>query len=185
MNPYVHILSCKKAELTPAQEALRNAFLSLCKGKHFSAIGVTELCSKAHVARTTFYSSYPNTDALLGEIEDDLIVDLLKVNDRKIMDSETSRFARNVLNFVRTHRETLHTLLIDQPDPRLIEKMKTSVKYHFWEVLGGEGAANEFALEIVASISLGGYTYLLKNPTDFDLDEMVRMLNAATKMIQY
>lgn len=185
MNPYSDILNCRKSAPTPAQEALRKSFLELCKGKHFSAVGVTELCSRAHVARTTFYSSYPNTDALLNEIEDDLIVDLLKVNDRREIDSENSKFAKNVLKFVRAHRETLHTLLLDQPDARLIEKWKKAVKFHFWEVLGGNEAANEFALEIIASISLGGYTYLLKNPTEFDLEEMVRMFNAATEIIQY
>ena len=187
-NPYTHILELKQSNPTPAQQALRERFLNLCKTKPFASIGVTELCSKAQVARTTFYASYPNTDALLCEIEDDLIVELLRVNDhsrnKREADAETSLFTQNVLSFMQAHREQLCTLLITQPDARLIEKWKTAVKYHFWEVLGGH-ESSEFALEIIASVAIGGYTYLLKKPQEFDVNEMLRMMSAAIKTIQY
>ena len=189
-NPYTDVLQCKKAETTPAKVALQNAFLVLAHRKPYASIGVSELCAKAHVARTTFYANYPNTAALLEEIENDLIADLLQVNDHKRNQIQASEeyatFMRNAEQFIDRHREPLYTMLVAQPDSGLIEKWKTGVKYHFWEIFQKEQtAAGEFGLEMVASIALAGYTYLLKNPKEFDMNEMLRMLNAAAEIIQY
>ena len=189
-NPYSGILQCKKAEATPAKTALQNAFLALAHHKPYASIGVSELCAKAHVARTTFYANYPNTAALLAEIEDGLIADLMQVNDHKKNHTQASEeyatFMHNAEQFIERHREPLYTMLVVQPDNWLIEKWKTGVKFHFWDVFQRERTASgEFGLEMVASIALAGYTYLLKNPKEFDMNEMLRMLNAAFEVIQY
>ena len=168
MNPYTDILRLKKQQLTPAQEAITHAFLELYKVKTFSAINVTELCNKAHVARTTFYASYSNTDALLAEIEDALIVDLLKVNKNfhhmKDLEKESECYSKNAIRFMRANYEPLYALLIVQPDVRLIDKWKQAVKYHFWDSVSDRVKQMnvDLVLEMIASMAVGGYTYMLK-----------------------
>lgn len=184
-NPYIDILDLKKANPTPAAKELRKQFLKLCYQKSMQTITITELCNKAHVARTTFYANYMNTDVLLNEIEDDLIVDLLKVNQpHSHSQTETSLYAHNVYQFVEKHQEELNALLVIQNDTRFIEKWKKAVKYHFYEAFQAN-ASSEFVLEIIASISLSSYTYLLKHPQKFNIDEMIQMINTAIQMIHY
>ena len=196
-NPYLDITSVKVSKPSRAQQALRESYLSICKTKDFAAVTVTELCKKAGVTRTTFYAAYPNTDALLCEIEDDLIAQLLVVND-PLHDAkqqkndipeqpakESSLFVHNVMRFVEAQAEPLRTLLVIRSDSRLIDKWKRAVKYHFWESIGNNTQLGDFTLEIIAVIAIGGYTYLLEHPQSFDVKEMTHMLDEAMKQLQY
>ncbi len=168
MDPYADITHLEKAKLTPAREALTAAFLQLCRTKPFAAIGVTELCARAHVARSTFYASYPNTDALLTEIEDALIVDQLAVIRHLPcagdVVQESQEYLCHVMDFVRSHETTLSVLLVDQPDSRLIEKWKRVVKHHFWALVNDRADPQdvELELELIASMSVGAYTHILR-----------------------
>ena len=176
MNPYSSISETRKAELSASQKKLQGAYLSLAKERPYSDIPVKKLCERAGVARTTFYAGYRNTDELLEQIEDDLIFDLLKVNDQmkyhvSAADLGGDLFYSNMMEFVDRNRDELHVLLVDRPDARLTEKWKTAVKYHFWEVLPeGSGERNDFVLEIIASLAVSIYTYLIKNPEQAQLE---------------
>lgn len=121
MNPYSDIATLEKKHLTSAQEALHKAFVQVAKNTPYGRISITDLCKKANVARTTFYFSYPNSDVLLEEVEDGLIVDLLKVTERTDQEDEFD-YISNVMAFVDASREELYLLLVDQPDIRFIEK---------------------------------------------------------------
>lgn len=50
---------------------LKDALLDLLEGEPLAKISVTDLCKLADVNRATFYAYYPDTQALLREIEDD------------------------------------------------------------------------------------------------------------------
>jgi AcrR family transcriptional regulator len=53
------------------RNALRDALVALIVERGWDNIGVQELCERANVGRSTFYSHFPNKDALLlGSLED-------------------------------------------------------------------------------------------------------------------
>lgn len=189
MNPYFEITKLQKKNATAAQEALQKGYLELCRIKNTGSISVTELCEKSHVARTTFYANYTNTDALLEEIEDSLIVDLLKVNNRfgsfkKISEAE-SVYMRNMMTFSEKNKETLYTLLISRPDMRLINKWKDAVKYHFWELVYNEVGQKhcEIALEAVATLAVTFYTWYVKHPEEVDMMVISKSINSVIKSL--
>lgn len=174
MNPYNEITKARKKPLTAAQESLKKGYLELCRKKTMGMIGVTELCKRSHVARTTFYMNYPNVDTLLEEIEDALIADLLNVNERggkpeRIADLELS-YLKKVMSFSDENRDAIYTLLIVRPDIRLIEKWKMAVKYHFWEMVYNEVGQKHcgLVLELISGMSVDFYKWVLEHPDDFD-----------------
>lgn len=190
MNPYSEISNTCRKQVSPACEAIQAAFLQLYKKKDIMRISVKELCEKAHTSRTSFYTNYNNTDELLAEIEDGLIYDLLKVNDRSKesgnLDEDSSRYMGNMLEFVVNHHTALTILLVEQPDIRLFNKWKKAVKFHFWDYVKDEAEiGRELVLEMIASMSIGAYTYLLKHPDTFDSAKVYRMLNAALRSLEY
>lgn len=182
MNPYRDICTLKKQPPTAARQALQQAFLSTCAARPYAAVSVTALCKRAHVARTTFYALYSNTDALLEEIEDALIVDLLAVNPPGATQRD---YIRQVTDFVAANRTALHVLLVDQPDARLARKWKTAVKFHLWDTVGaGAGPDNSgLALEMIASMALGAYIWYLEHPAAFDLESVARMVRLALETL--
>lgn len=190
MNPYREMNCLCRKQVSPACEAMQAAFLQLYKKKDITQISVKELCEKAHTSRSSFYGNYNNTDELLIEIEDGLICDLLKVNDRgrenRNLSEDSSRYMRNMLEFVVNHHTELTILLVEQPDIRLFDKWKKAVKFHFWDYVKDEAeSGRELVLEMIASMAIGAYTYLLKHPNAFDSAKVYRMLNAALGSLEY
>ena len=56
-----------------SRRLIREAFIELLKEKEFSDITVTEIVKKADINRGTFYSHYKDTRAIVEEIEQEII----------------------------------------------------------------------------------------------------------------
>ena len=185
MNPYSNIQQLKKNKHTPAQTAIRTAFLRLYAKKSFHDISVKKLCAEASVARTTFYANYSNTDSLLAEIEDEVVFDVLKVHEDLFEDEDLRTnlrlFLESALKFLSENKPTLYPLLVVQPDMRLIEKWKTAMKYHFWEQLYEIKNINnrDLFLEVLASSTISVYVYWLKEPQSINWREVSQILITA------
>ncbi|GMK40284.1 TetR family transcriptional regulator [Paenibacillus sp. CCS19] len=61
-----------------SKEALKQSLLHLMEQKDYDAISITEIVEQANYNRGTFYTHYENKEALLGDLMEDLIQDLLK-----------------------------------------------------------------------------------------------------------
>lgn len=170
MNPYSDILNVKKKELTSAQDSLHKAFIDLAKSYPYSHISVTELCKKANVARTTFYFSYPNTDAMLEEIEDGIISDLNTVAGAKA-GKTIFEYISGVFSLVLEYRKPILLFLVIQPDNRFINKWKRAIKNdHYEGVIRKANPKNVgLVLEIMASMVIGGFSYYLEHPEEIDI----------------
>ncbi len=58
------------------KKAVRTALIELMSKKDLVDITVSELAKKANINRKTFYSHYPNVQAVFEDIEDEMIYDL-------------------------------------------------------------------------------------------------------------
>ena len=192
MNPYEYITDIKKPGGTSAQEAIREALIELLAHKLLTEISVKALCTQAHVARTTFYSYYENSDQVLCEIEDGLIYDLTALND-DFMDHSLTRpedllFYAGTFRYIQSNLKTFDTLLIKRPDQRFLEKWKQSIKYHLWARLFTERQARnaEFVLEMTASLTVTAHTWVLKNPSETVLQGDIRkIVSEVLRMLDY
>lgn len=178
VNPYRDILKEKKP-LTSAQEALESSFLSLLENKPAAEISVTELCKKASVARTTFYALYPNSDALLEEIEDGLIHDFLLIPMPK--DADPDVYLRETVKFVESHRSMLFIMTLKWPNRRLAKKWREAIKYQFYDRFEGENS--ELALELFSFMALGSYVWYLENPSSFSIDSLMELFRSSLKIL--
>ncbi len=59
--------------------ALESAFCKLLQQMEFKKITVSRVCSDAHVSRATFYTYFDSTQALLDEIEDRTLADIMQI----------------------------------------------------------------------------------------------------------
>lgn len=181
-NPYSAVTRFKKANLTPAQESIKNAYIELCKIYPYASISITELCKKANVARTTFYATYPNSDALLEEIEDSLIYEFLKQGE-KIYSDVNDVYIKESFKLVDLHRDCLKLFLVDRPDYRFIAKWKNAMKYHLHDsaVKRVDKKNVGLAMELFSSMVIAGFGYYLVHPNELDLDKLSL---AATRVME-
>lgn len=153
---------------------------------------MTALCSEAHVARSTFYTYYDNTDQVLCEIEDGLVHDLIRLNDA-LMDQALTRpeellFSAGTYQYVQQNRQLFQILLLTQPDLRFIEKWKQGAKYHLWERLFSRRQAKnaEFILEMTASLTISAHTWFLKNPHEaISQDDICNIISKVLQMLEF
>lgn len=182
MNPYQYITNVEKKENTEAQRALQKALIDLNQQKEIHVISVKDLCSQAHVARSTFYSYYDNVMQLKEEIEDNLLYQLLEVNKdfgKTEIDFETGfPFFQNTCRLIEQNKQAFYAFLIANPNIPFIQKWQTGIKYHFWnQLFHGKSIKNEnMILEMISTLSISAFVYWLKNPYDVDIDSMNHLI---------
>lgn len=191
MNPYHSKLIVAMKPHSVTQIAIQNAFISLYAEKNVHRITVKELCIAAPVARTTFYTYYQNIDELLAEIEDTLVANITETcrhfMSEPCSDEHGLSFFEDTLQYIQENNETFYALMIKQPDIRFIEKWKNAIKYHFWERLfhEREGVNEGLILEIIASETIGAFTYWLKYPNDVDSTKIKKIILAQLRTLEY
>lgn len=181
-NPYQQDIQslCVKHTVTPACEAIRDAFLELyAKG---GTPNIKELCATAHVARTTFYAYYDDLDELREEIENEMIWNLFQ--RAKGMwplgeQTEDLNYVNDILNYISEKRNWFYTLLVKRPDERLISKWKLLVKYSIWEKkcrYSHTTKNRELTLDMIAAAAISAYAYQLREPKNVDLDNIQSLI---------
>ncbi len=178
MNPYQHIAETKETTCTEAQYAMQKALIELNQHKEIYAVSVKELCSQAHVARSTFYSYYDNVMQLKEQIEDNLICRLIRLNDdlnHAVIDQEAGfPFFQNTCHFIEENKQVFYAFLVANPNIQFVQKWKDGIKFHFWNrFFRGLDRKNEnLILEIISSLAITAFTYWIKNPYDVDIDSL-------------
>lgn len=155
---------------TSAQISLQKALISLLQKTDLLHVQVKDLCQKAHVARSTFYVYYDNTDALLVEAED-WFIGQLAAKDEEITQQQNKKannfaYFSDLLQFVKQNKKLLQALLINNYDHRLVEKWKIAIKKNLLKRLKPNALSieQELILEMVASEVISAFVFYLEHP---------------------
>ena len=174
-NPYKNVVQLKCRKFTDAQVALCEALVSLLLNKKAYEIGVKELCQIAHVARSTFYVYYQNTDELLEELENYHIIQLLNLNKDVMVNTgyyeNNISFYQKTIEYVEINKKVFYSFLINNPNMRFQSKWKDAIKYHLWErgFNTHEIRNGALILEMTASEVIAAYSFVLLHPYDVDM----------------
>ena len=79
---------------------MNKALLELLQTKEFAEISIREICEKAGVNRSTFYSHYDNTYDLLQEAQSYILDNLWKNFNGKSMPEDLTNLPKEELNFI-------------------------------------------------------------------------------------
>lgn len=181
MNPYSYVRDISVRPPTGAQLAIERALLELYCRKELGEISVKELCSKASVARSTFYAYYNVIDDCMLSIENRLISELVRLNS-ELMGTDTLEdldFFRDAMEFVQDNSETFTVLLVKRPNFRFIEKWKDGIKYHMYDRMPHQSSEKnrELTLEMIASEAIAAYTFWLKKSYDIDFEFAKKLIS--------
>lgn len=167
------------------KRAIQAEFMREYRKTPCEKITVKALCACTPVARTTFYSYYQNIDELEEEIEDELIVGLQAVakelSGGNLPDMAFSPFFSHTMAYIKEHWDYIYLFLIVQPNLRFIAKWKNAVKEHFKARYPEKLQIPNYDLiaEVLASATLGAYSYWLQNPDKVSENELVHIVTAA------
>lgn len=139
------------------RETIKDTFLKLLSTMSFSKIRVTNICSEAHITRTTFYYHYCDIFKLVDDILQD-IINILSSNTIPLTESLQnleSIIEKNDVNLLRDHIEVL------PPCHRLIH----IDKYHS---LLKEPLLSPYIIEAIYKSQRDAITEVIVNSSDLD-----------------
>ncbi|MBQ6325001.1 MAG: TetR/AcrR family transcriptional regulator C-terminal domain-containing protein [Clostridia bacterium] len=93
---------------------MKDALMELMENRPLASVSITELCSRADVNRSTFYSYYSDLPQLLKEVEDDIIGHLPEakpIDDCADLDKQLIEDFTLFFGYVRKHARSFSILL--------------------------------------------------------------------------
>lgn len=172
----------KRIEKT--QKAIKEAFMELRKTKPLEKISVKELCEKAYINKSTFYSHYENIYVLSDAAEHEIVLSIVSriPNDLDYTFSNPELFTREVtLAFVR-HWSQVQTVFSGKNQTHLASHLEIIIKQLIYEKY--PEYENDVEKNILLSYCIhGAYNASMSNPTA-DTAIVIRVLENAVKALK-
>ncbi|PWW08630.1 TetR family transcriptional regulator [Paenibacillus cellulosilyticus] len=174
-----------------SKEALKQALLNLMEQKDFDAISITEIVERANYNRGTFYTHYENKEALLGDIMEDLIQDLLRSFRAPYENQDVFRIDELTANSVQIFEhiytnEAVYTILLkSKVILGLKERMFQAIKQIAMEELVYEREDSDINPELSAVYAINALLGLIfhwieggfKYPPSYMQEQLILIIN--------
>nr|WP_246943618.1 TetR/AcrR family transcriptional regulator [Bacillus pinisoli] len=168
------------------QMVLKDSLIQLLKDKPISSITIKEICERADINRSTFYSHYANQYDLLGSIEDEFLEDMLatlsQFNFSK--EEEVLQMTEKVLDYIASKRDLCQTLLSENSDIHFQQKGMKVMKeliYKNWMTIS---PVDQETFEYLSIFVVSGCIHVIKSWLENGLDkssrEMAEIINNLT-----
>ncbi len=108
---------------TLTKRLIREALLTMLKTKSIQDITVRELCDTAGVNRTTFYNHYDGVYEVLGEIEENFLLQLTDEGGFTHGLLDLSQHIERLCEKLRQNKDIALLLLTNSADPKFSEKL--------------------------------------------------------------
>ncbi|WP_350308612.1 TetR/AcrR family transcriptional regulator [Gracilibacillus phocaeensis] len=94
---------------------LKESFISLLNEKPFTAITVKEICEKADINRSTFYTHFADQEDLLYQIEAEIIEEMNKyLQENELVEHRSVQMTEKLLEYIEENKDICYTLLHQQ-----------------------------------------------------------------------
>lgn len=104
------------ARIVKTQAALRDALIDLVAEQPFATVTIAAITERARVGYATFFRHYPGAEALLGEIADGLIGELLAQVAPLVLSNDIAGASLALTRFVAERRSLCQALLVGAGD---------------------------------------------------------------------
>ncbi|OHT19988.1 Bacterial regulatory protein, tetR family [Sphingomonas haloaromaticamans] len=108
--------SAVDVRILKSRAALRDALIALAGEKPFVDLTVAEIARRASVGYATFFRHFPSKEALLADIAEALIRDMLGLMGPLMQQTETRAASLELARFVDARRPICHALLVGAGD---------------------------------------------------------------------
>lgn len=99
---------------------IKDALIFLMEEKDFSKISISDICTKADINRSTFYSHYKDTREVISDIEDDIISRFPVIEG---YDNDFRLAIRSIFAFIKDNSELITIMVVKRRDDSFMEKI--------------------------------------------------------------
>ncbi|WP_182199730.1 TetR/AcrR family transcriptional regulator [Paraliobacillus salinarum] len=169
---------------------LKQSLMEILREKPIRSITIKEICERADINRSTFYTHYASQYDLLHQIEEEIITDmnetLASYNYSK--EDEGLQMTIKILEYVVENRAACETLLSEHGDVSFKKRVMKHALEHTVYNLVRENQVDQELTEYISLFYVSGSIQVietwLKNGMDKTPEEMAKMIsNLANKGI--
>ena len=111
-----------------SKKSIFDAFVNLRSKKELRKITVKELCEKALINKSTFYTYYEDMFDLSDKIESEVVDGIVStISNPQMMIDEPVKFYRNLLGAMTENKALTNTVFSGSQHPNLIVKLSKSL----------------------------------------------------------
>lgn len=167
------------------KQAMQKAFIEMYSQMDYNNITIKELCLRAPVARTTFYSHYQNVDDLKADIETGLldkirnITHKFEASDLALIDLH--EFFKHMLLFIEDNWKEIYVFLVVQPNVRFIKLWKEEIKRHISSHYPQKVNCQNYELlaELISSSAIWCFCYRVQHPDEINDERLFALVQTA------
>lgn len=168
--------------IAKTRRSIINAFLELRAGKAIEKITVKELCEKAMINKSTFYSHFADLYALSEDLETQTANDILASLDRpEEIFSKPEEFNRRLFYAYLAHESLIQTLFSGSRSTLLLVRIESSLKEVIFSIR--PEYKDDPAANIVLTYGIYGGFYAFQKCRRFGDDAIVEVIASLNKKI--
>lgn len=131
---------------------IREALLALILEKPVEKVTTTELCARADINRNTFYAHYPTPEAVLHEVEDEMLAEMEELLGTA---TEGEGVTEPILAHI-AHRADTYRVLWRSPNSRLSERQIDLAMARVTSLWGDELPRGRDEVELFLRFAISG-----------------------------
>lgn len=177
----------KKTDLRilKTKNTLYQTLEDLMRNKTFEEIKVSDICSKALINRSTFYSHYNDKYELLSEyinsLKDSLTIELKKNTSIKNTKEYYLEMIKLLLNHIDEKRNTYLGIMINNKNSVMMDILYDVIDKTLTEQISEENHNNRVPTGVISKFYIGGVlnvcTEWLKNNNKYSKQEIIDFLD--------
>lgn len=168
--------------IAKTQNSIINAFLELRSKKEIEKITVKELCEKAMINKSTFYSHFSDIYALSEYLEIQVTNEILsEIEHPEFLFSKSEEFNRQLIYALLSHESLIQTLFSGSRSHSFLVCLENGLKETIFALR--PDYKNNVAVNVVLTYGVYGGFYALQKRHCFDNDEIVDVVVSLNKKI--
>ncbi len=157
------------------QRLLAQALIQLTLDKGYDAVTIRDITDLADVGYTTFFRHYADKDALLNEVLNVVMEDLIKLLQPQDRPTDPILIGRLLFHYVEGHREVSRVLLNNRASTALVQQViatATSTILHNQTARPGSRVPIEIAAHHIVASTLALIEWWLNNESPYPPEYM-------------
>lgn len=181
----------KEFNRTETQRHIRNTFLELYTEKGIDGVTVNELCRRAGIVKSTFYTYFEDKYSILDEIEGELLdyladvnSDLEKLELTPVLTGSPLPQASKTVDFILEHLDEYRAIMGPKGDPSFENRWRRNIAASFKDRFikeKGDNRSAGLACAIFSSTLIGIYRYFIFEAPDLSKENFALILGNTFK----
>lgn len=177
----------KKTDLRviKTKNLIYNTLIELMKDKTFEEIKVSDICNKALINRSTFYSHYEDKYDLLvdfiNSLKDEFVTELNKNNSNLDTKEYYIELIKIFLNHIEERKEMYTSIMINNRNSIMMDILLDVVNNDLLKKMSSDEFKSSIPSDIIAKFYLGGVINIgvewLKDNKKYSKDDIIKYIS--------